>query len=99
MNQKRNSMTRVILILLAVAAVVLAVIQIVRSNGTETEETTPQADLSGYGELTGGDSTQDDIFYEDDSTLEMDSIPNDALVSGGEVSGTDMPVEGEVPVE
>lgn len=98
MNEKKNSVIRVALILMAVLSVVLAAVQIVRS-GDEKPEDNPQADLSGYGESTPTDDYSGDLVYDDESTLEMDSIPNDAMTSGGDVSGADVSASDAEPAD
>lgn len=86
MDKSKYSTMRVALIFLAIVSVVLAAIHIMGLVGSEEE--TPQTDLSGYGtqEDVAGSN---DLIITDDGTVEMDSIPNDAMTSGADVSGTD----------
>jgi len=85
MNNK-NSTTRVALVLMAILAVILAVVCILRTEKTVEEDT--QSDLSGYGtEDPSVNQGAAGLIFEDDATVEMDSIPNDAMItSGGDVS-------------
>lgn len=90
MNENKNSVIRVVLILGAILSIVLAVITFFHLSDGAEEDDAPQADLSGYGESTEPTDYSDGLIFEDDSTVEMDSIPNDAITSGGDVSGTDV---------
>ena len=87
MDNSKYSTMRVVLILLAIVSVVLGVMRVVKLTGSGQDK--PQTDLSGYGTQADSDSSGG-IYYEDDDTVEMDSIPNDAMTSGGDVSGTDV---------
>ncbi len=78
---------RVVLIFLAIVSVVLAVVHII---GLTKGEDAAQADLSEYGSQPEV-SESDGLIFDDDATLEMDSIPNSAMVSGADVSMTDVP--------
>jgi len=83
MDGNKNSVIRMILILLAVASVVLTAFQVIKLTGKE--EDTPQTDLSGYGsEDDSSIESGDGVIIEDDGTLEMDSIPNGLLTSGSD---------------
>jgi|GEM_PF-1705302 len=87
MDGNKNSIIRMVLILLAIAAVVLTVVQVIRLSDSGDDQ--PQADLSGYGSQTDdipSVSQSDGLYFEDDGTMEMDSIPNDALTSGADAA-------------
>ena len=88
MDKSKSSTMRVALIFLAIASVVLGVVQVIRLSGS-SEEDKPQADLSGYGTQTDTENS-DGLIFEDDATMEMDSIPNEAMTSGTDVSGADV---------
>lgn len=87
MDNSKYSTMRVVLIFLAIVSVVLGVMRVVKLTGQKQED--QQTDLSGYGSQTD-DYSSNDIYYDDDSTVEMDSIPNDAMTSGSDVSGADV---------
>ncbi len=90
MDKNKYSTIRVAIIFLAIASVVLSVVHILKLSGSAEE--TPQADLSQYGTETDYGAS-DELIYDDDSTVEMESIPNDAVVSGADVSAADVPEE------
>ncbi len=96
MDGNKNSIIRMVLILMAVASVVLAAVQVVRLSNKEENNDVPQTDLSGYGsEDDSSMDSGDGVIIEDDGTLEMDSIPNGLLTSGSDaVSGTDAAPSG-----
>jgi len=87
-NSKYNTW-RIAIIFLAIVSVVLAAIHIVGLAGDSSEGDDVQTDLSGYGD-TSSTSNSDGLIYEDDGTVEMDSIPNDAMTSGSDTSGSDV---------
>lgn len=92
MDGNKSSVIRMVLILLAVASVVLTAVQVIKLSGKDKQEDAPQADLSGYGtEADTPVSSSSDIIIDDDATVEMDSIPNGVVTSGGDtvVSGAD----------
>lgn len=86
MKSNNSGIARIIIIVLAIASLVLAVVHVnsLRSEGGSGQ--TIQNDISDYGNEQLG---SDDIYYEDDGTLEMDSIPNGVLTSGSDLSASD----------
>lgn len=81
----KSSTTRMVIVLMAIVSVVLAVVCILRTEKTVEEDT--QSDLSGYGtEIPSVDQGDDGLIFDDDATVEMDSIPNDAMTSGGDAA-------------
>lgn len=90
MQNNKYSTMRVVLIFLAIVSVVLAVIHVVRLTGENSNIDDAQTDLSGYGTLTP-ENDSDQILYDDDNTVEMESIPNGAMTSGSDAaSGSDV---------
>ncbi len=81
----KYSTTRVVIVLLAILSVVLAVVCVLK-NSKNTEDK-PQSDLSDYGnDIPSVDQGDGGLVFDDDGTVEMDSIPNDAIVSGGDAA-------------
>ena len=81
----KNSTTRVVLVLMAILSVVLAVVCVLKTDKNVEEK--PQSDLSDYGnDIPSVDQGDGGLVFEDDGTVEMDSIPNDAVPSGGDAA-------------
>lgn len=80
----KYSTTRVVLVLMAILSVVLAVVCVL--NTDKNVEDKPQSDLSDYGNDIPSVDQGDGLVFDDDGTVEMDSIPNDAMTSGGDAA-------------
>ena len=88
MDKSKYSTMRVAIIFLAIVSIVLAAVHVVGLTKDEGDDR-PQADLSVYGSEPEV-SQSDGLIFDDDATMEMDSIPNDAMTSGADVSGADV---------
>lgn len=81
----KNSTTRVVLVLMAILSVVLAVVCVLKTDKNVEEK--PQSDLSDYGnDIPSVDQGDGGLIFDDDGTVEMDSIPNDAIPSGSDAA-------------
>jgi len=95
----KNSTIRVVLILMAILSVVLAVVCALKLEKNVVEDT-PQSDLSDYGSEIPSVEQGDGLIYDDDGTVEMDSIPNGVLTSGADVaSGADAAEEADTAAD